>query len=334
VSVVLGHSAKFGLVEEIERLQESSVHPSEHEPSFDDRSFYPSYSYGDRTRSFLKIQDGCDYYCAYCTIPLARGHSRSDTIENVVREAKEIASAGTREIILTGVNIGDFGRQNNETFLGLLQSLEKVNDLTRIRISSIEPDLLNDEIIELIAGSKKFMPHFHIPLQSGSDKVLRDMKRKYDTSHFDSRVRKIHSLLPFACIATDLVTGFPGESEIDFRETMDFLESTDLSYMHVFTYSKRDNTLASRMQGTVPDIIKKERSILLHHLSEKKKRNFYLKCRESVANVLFESDNSDGWMHGFTENYIRVKTLFNPDFVNTILAVKLENLNDDMTYVI
>ncbi len=332
VNVILGHSAKFGLLEEIENLDKKPSHG--HEIHLNEDLFIPSFSYGDRTRSFLKIQDGCDYYCSYCTIPLARGHSRSDTIENVLRNTNEILQTGIKEIILTGVNIGDFGRHQNETLLELLHSLEKIEELPRIRISSIEPDLLTNEIIDLIAGSKKFMPHFHIPLQSGTDKVLKEMKRKYNVALFASRIHKIRSVLPNACVASDIIAGFPGESDQDFMDTLAFLNDVDLSYLHVFSYSKRDNTLASMITNVVQDKVKKERSDILHRLSEKKKKDFYLKNNGIEANVLFESDNSNGWIHGFTENYIKVKTKFNPDLVNQIVPVKLDFLEDDLTFTI
>jgi threonylcarbamoyladenosine tRNA methylthiotransferase MtaB len=330
VSVILGHSAKFGLLDEIERLDNAPSHS--HESHLDEDAFIPSFSYGDRTRSFLKIQDGCDYYCSYCTIPLARGHSRSDTIGNVVKNIKEITATGIKEIILTGVNIGDFGRHNNETFLGLVQAIERIDEIPRVRISSIEPDLLSNEIIDFMSGSKKFMPHFHIPLQSGTDTVLKAMKRRYNTELFASRIQKIRSVIPHACIASDIIAGFPGESEKDIADTCDFLESLDISYMHVFTYSKRADTLASQIKEVVQDKIKKERSEALHLVSEKKKLAFYRENKGLETQVLFESDNSNGWMHGFTENYIRVKTRFNPELVNQIVPVKLQNLEDDLTY--
>jgi len=330
VSVILGHSAKFGLLEEIEKLDNFPSH--DHEIHLNEDVFIPSFSYGDRTRSFLKIQDGCDYYCSYCTIPLARGHSRSDTIGNVIKNIKEISENGIREIILTGVNIGDFGRHNNESFLGLLHAIEMMEEIPRVRISSIEPDLLSPEIIDFMAQSKKFMPHFHIPLQSGTDTVLKAMKRRYDMELFASRIKKIRSVLPDACIASDIIAGFPGESDNEFMDTMTFVENLDISYLHVFTYSKRENTLASKITNVVQDKVKKERSDALHLLSEKKKYAFYLKNQGRESKVLFESDNSNGWMHGFTENYIRVKTKFNPELVNQIVPVKLVNLEDDMTY--
>jgi threonylcarbamoyladenosine tRNA methylthiotransferase MtaB len=329
VSLVLGHSAKFALCEEVERLFNHSIHRS---VVPDSTEFISSWSFGDRTRSFVKIQDGCDYYCSYCTIPLARGHSRSEPIENVIRNVKEAARSGVKEVVLTGVNIGDFGKNTRETFLDLIRELEKVSEIPRIRVSSIEPDLLNDAIIGLIASSKKFMPHFHIPLQSGSDRILKRMKRKYDHELFASRIRKIRDLLPLACIATDVIVGFPGESEDDFRETYDFIEDLELSYLHVFSYSRRANTLAAGMNEQVQDKIKKQRSELLHQLSENKKKIFYLKNTGLTANVLFESDNSNGFMHGFTENYIKVKTKYDPRLVNQVVPVRLDVLGEELCF--
>jgi threonylcarbamoyladenosine tRNA methylthiotransferase MtaB len=330
VSLVLGHSAKFALCEEVERLFNHSGH--EHPVFPASNEFVSSWSLGDRTRSFVKIQDGCDYYCSYCTIPLARGHSRSDTIGNVIRNVEEAVRAGVKEIVLTGVNIGDFGRNTEETFLDLLRELEKVSEIPRIRVSSIEPDLLNDAVIDFIASSKKLMPHFHIPLQSGSARILKLMKRKYDRELFASRIRKICDLLPLACIATDVIVGFPGESEDDFRETYDFIEGLELSYVHVFSYSRRANTIAAGMAEPVQDKIKKQRSGLLHQLSENKKKIFYLKNKGLTAHVLFESDNSNGFMHGFTENYIKVKTKFDPRLVNQITTVNLDVLGEELCY--
>ena len=361
VDLVLGHSAKFQLLEELTRLDQADQSTSDTQAMQDQKPelvsvppgksdwstglqhaghdyhggispvnkpghdiFVPSYSYGDRTRSFLKIQDGCDYYCSYCTIPLARGRSRSDTIENVVRNAIEIAGHGIREIVLTGVNIGDFGRRNGESFYQLIRELGQLDGMNRIRISSIEPDLLSHEIIEFVAASDVFMPHFHIPLQSGSNRVLKAMHRKYDRELYADRVTKIRSLLPHACIAADVITGFPGETDEDFGDTFRFLENLDISYMHVFTYSKRDNTLAAKMESFVADRVKKERSDRLHRLSEDKKRRFYLQNMGMEARVLFESDHAMGFMHGFTENYIKVKTAYNPTFVNQVVTVKLE----------
>jgi threonylcarbamoyladenosine tRNA methylthiotransferase MtaB len=330
VSIVLGHSAKFTLFGEIKNL----FHQDYTRQRVDSSSagFVSSWSFGDRTRSFVKIQDGCDYYCSYCTIPLARGHSRSDTIDHVIRNVQETLKAGAKEVVLTGINIGDFGKNTKETFADLLRELEKVSEIPRIRVSSIEPDLLNDEVIELIASSKKFMPHFHIPLQSGSPQILKLMKRKYDPELFTSRILKIRDLIPAACIATDVIVGFPGETDNDFMETYDFIESLELSYLHVFSYSKRANTLAANLTDPVQDKIKKHRSDILHQLSVNKKKIFYLKHKGMTGKVLFESDNSNGYMHGFTENYIKVKTKFNPTLVNKITPVLLDLLGEDLSY--
>jgi threonylcarbamoyladenosine tRNA methylthiotransferase MtaB len=345
VDLVLGHSAKFRLLEEIAGLE----HPDEFndatghcrdyhggalpEKNSDPDMFVPSFSYGDRTRSFLKIQDGCDYYCTYCTIPLARGRSRSDTIENAVGNAREIIRNGIREIVLTGVNIGDFGRQNGESFGQLIRALDQVEGISRIRISSIEPDLLNNEIIEFIAASKQFLPHFHIPLQSGCNRILRLMHRKYNRELYRDRVEKIRSLMPGACIAADVIVGFPGETDEDFNDTYSFLQSLGISYLHVFTYSKRENTLAAKMEVHVPDKVKKERSDILHRLSAEKKQQFYLQNLGMEMSVLFESDNAHGFIHGFTENYIKVKSVYDPALVNQIVQVKLEKMTDDGSYM-
>jgi len=362
VNIVLGHQGKFNLLEEIEgrRAKEEGrrtkdegrgkppsegwagssegleVYPASglRHPASDDlvSSFIPSYSVGDRTRSFLKIQDGCDYHCSYCTIPLARGNSRSDTIAHILHEAREIKDSGVKEIILTGVNIGDFGKHNKETFFQLLYALENEISIPRIRISSIEPDLLHDEIIDLVASSEKFLPHFHIPLQSGCDKTLRAMKRKYNTAHYTSRVEKIRKELPYACIAADVIVGFPGETWQDFKETLAFLEQLQISYLHVFSYSKRENTLAAQSPEAIPNTVKKSRSEQLHQLSDSKKKDFYQSCKGQTTMVLFESDNKNGMMHGFTENYIKVKTLYDPTRVNEIKCVRLEELDEDMCY--
>ena len=343
VDIVLGHSSKFNLLEEIENQgskfkgQDSRLNIQHPAASIEHRAtsneFIPSYSSGDRTRSFLKIQDGCDYHCAYCAIPLARGNSRSDTIEHILEEARFIVDSGINEIILTGVNIGDFGKHSGETFLELLKSMEKEIPIPRIRISSIEPDLLSNEIIELVVSSKKILPHFHIPLQSGSDKILQAMKRKYKRNLYVDRVGKIRSLLPYACIASDVIVGFPGETGGDFRETVDFLQHLPVSYLHVFSYSRRENTLAANVINTIPGSERKRRSELLHQLSDQKKRDFYNLNRGRNVNILFESDNKNGYMHGFTENYIKVKTPFDAELVNTIQQVKLDTL-EDMTYVV
>ena len=336
VDLVLGHSGKFNLMEELEKLETNhDYHGGMHtENTRNQNIFVPSFSYGDRTRSFLKIQDGCDYFCTYCTIPLARGRSRSDRIKNVLQNAIVIRSHGILEIVLTGVNIGDFGKQNGESFLDLIIALDNIPGIPRIRISSIEPDLLSDEIIEFVAGSHIFMPHFHIPLQSGSNKVLKAMHRNYTRDLYKSRVRKIRSLMPFACIAADVIAGFPGETEEDFKDTLKFIQDLDISYLHVFTYSKRDRTLAAKMESVIPDKIKKDRSELLHKLSDQKKRAFYYNNSGREVNVLFESDNSRGFMHGFSENYIKVKTPFTPELINNIKWVKLGDIDEDGGYVL
>jgi threonylcarbamoyladenosine tRNA methylthiotransferase MtaB len=331
VNVILGHTGKFNLPEAIDmdgNDKDTAAKPYTH------HDFIPSYSYGDRTRSFLKIQDGCDYYCAYCTIPLARGHSRSDTIANVIRNAGKIIDTGIKEIVLTGVNIGDFGRNNRETFLDLLIALDKLDQLPRIRLSSVEPDLLSDEIIDFIGHSGRIMPHFHIPMQSGSDRVLKAMKRKYNVDLFVSRIGKILSILPFACIASDVIVGFPGESDEDFSQTADLIRRLDISYVHVFSYSSRENTLASKMEEQVQDKVRKQRSQILHDLSHQKKQAFYQKNRGTEATVLFESDNSNGLMHGFTRNYIKVGTPYKPELVNQLVKVKLGELTGDLVYYV
>lgn len=333
VDLVLGHQEKFNLLEQIECLDSSANITVNKKTGLEEIRFIPSWSYGDRTRSFLKIQDGCDYYCAYCTIPLARGHSRSDTIENVVKNAREIASAGVKEIILTGVNIGDFGKHNHENLFGLIRKLDKIREIQRIRLSSMEPDLLSDEIIDFISASERFMPHFHIPLQSGSDKILTKMKRKYDRALYRSRIETINRKLPDACIAADVIVGFPGETDEDFAGTFSFLENLKIAYMHVFSYSARENTLAVMMNEIVNDKVKKERSEKLHRLSEYKKHNFYRLNQGAESNVLFESGNTEGFMHGFTENYIKVKTPYRPEYINRIIRVKLENLDTDGIYL-
>lgn len=336
VDLVLGHAGKFNLMDELEKLEPiHDYHGGIHSGQALNRdTFIPSFSYGDRTRSFLKIQDGCDYYCTYCTIPLARGRSRSDSIENILNNAREIASHGIKEIVLTGVNIGDFGRHSGESLLELIRSLDKIEGIPRLRISSIEPDLLSDEMIEFMAASEHLMPHFHIPLQSGSDRVLKAMHRKYNRDLYLSRVRKIRSIMPFACIAADIIAGFPGETEEDFRDAMAFIQGIDISYLHVFTYSKRENTLASKMEGIIPDKIKKERSELLHSISEEKKRLFYIKNTGREVNVLFESDNSNGLMHGFSENYLKVKTPFTPELINRIASVRLNEMDEDGVFMV
>lgn len=343
VKFILGNTEKYNLISYLEDgnanpdLIKSELRTTNNEQSSQKRGttnneFIPAYSIGDRTRSFLKIQDGCDYYCSYCIIPTARGRSRSATIEKVIESAVEIASKGVKEIVLTGVNIGDFGKRNNETFIRLIAELDKIDGIERFRISSIEPDLLNEEIIQFVAKSNKFLPHFHIPLQSGSDKILRLMNRKYDTKLFTSRVEMIKSLNPDCLIAVDVITGFPGESDEDFEDTYNFIKDTDITYAHIFTYSERENTLALKIDNKVPIEIRRQRSRRLQLLSDNKKALFYKQNKGKIKHVLFESDNDNGFMYGFTENYIKVKTMFNRKLINTIQEVKLENIDKDKVF--
>jgi threonylcarbamoyladenosine tRNA methylthiotransferase MtaB len=324
VDFIIGNNEKYSLHEIL------SLGKSDKEITVG--SFVSSYSVEERTRSFIKIQDGCDYFCSYCTIPLARGRSRSDFISNIIRIADEISLAGVKEIVLTGVNIGDFGKHNNESFKLLLQNLETKTTIPRIRFSSIEPDLCTDDIIELVADSKKILPHFHIPLQSGSDKILKLMNRKYSTQLFSEKVKKIKDLMPDSCIATDLITGFPGETEEDFNDTYKYLQNLELSYIHVFTYSERNNTRSSKMEGKINGEEKKRRSKLLHELSEEKKAIFYKNNSGKTKKVLFESDISKGFIHGFTENYIKVRAVHQPSLINNIFDVELVNLNTDLIF--
>jgi len=335
VDVVLGNADKFNLFEHIKGLEktrksDTAIDVQVHEPE----AFVPSWSADDRTRSFFKIQDGCDYFCNYCTIPLARGHSRSNTIAATLETARSIAQTNMKEVVLTGVNIGDFGKVNNETFYDFLKELVKIDGIERIRISSVEPDLLHDEIIELVATEPKLMHHFHIPLQSGSDSVLKTMGRHYTLDVFSSRVEKIRSLMPHACIAADLIVGFPAETDALFDESMRFIEAMDVSYIHVFTYSERENTRAMKIEGSVPPAVRQQRSRLMQKLSDRKKHDFYLKNKGKKALVLWEKDNTRGFMHGFTDNYIKVKTRFNPELINQIHEVTLNHLDTDEVYLI
>lgn len=336
VDLVLGAKEKFNITSYLNDLQKSSelgvVHSCEIEEA---DSFVGSYSIGDRTRAFLKVQDGCDYKCTYCTIPLARGISRSDTIENVVNNAKNIAAQDIKEIVLTGVNIGDYGKgefgnkKHEHTFLDLITELDKVEGIERIRISSIEPNLLKDEAIELVSKSRSFVPHFHIPLQSGSDEILKKMKRRYLTNLYVNRVSRIRELIPHAAIGVDVIVGFPGETEERFMETYNFLNSLPITYLHVFTYSERENTEAASMEGVVPIAERKRRNKMLRILSEKKKMAFYQQFLGETLPVLWEHENKDGMMHGFTSNYIRVSKPFNESSVNQIEKVKLDKVEAD-----
>ncbi|HLN53499.1 MAG TPA: tRNA (N(6)-L-threonylcarbamoyladenosine(37)-C(2))-methylthiotransferase MtaB [Lentimicrobium sp.] len=298
------------------------------------RTYEPGYSMNDRTRSFFKVQDGCDYFCTYCAIPFARGRSRSATIKETMDIARQIASTDIREIVLTGVNIGDFGRQHNESFSDLVRELDNLDGIDRIRISSIEPELLRDEIIELVSASGRLMPHFHIPLQSGTDRILALMRRKYKREVFEARVKKIKSLMPDACIAADVITGFPGETKEDFIDTVNFIKSVEISYLHVFTYSSRPGTKSAEMDGQVSESEKSERSRVLHELSEIKKHEFYQKNIGTIQEVLWESDAENGYMFGFTGNYIRCKRPFHPEKINVIERLRLEQIDKDGVFIV
>jgi len=296
--------------------------------------FESAFSLGDRTRSFLKVQDGCDYKCTYCTIPLARGKSRSGEIIEIVDNAKKLVDNGVKEIVLTGVNIGDYGLSSKDqvrqsTFLDLIKNIEMVSGLERVRISSIEPNLLSDEIIHFVSESKKFMPHFHIPLQSGSNKILKLMKRRYLKNLYEKRVEKIKTLIPDCCIGADIIVGFPSEDEKDFLETYTFLEKLDVSYLHVFPFSERDNTEAKALNDKNSTQTKNERSYLLRKLSDLKKNKFYKKNIFSNRKVLFESENKNGFVHGFTDNYMRVKTLWSSKLVDKVININLYDIDDD-----
>ena len=335
VDLVLGATEKFNVTSYINDLSKNNV-GEVHSCEISDADFYVgSYSIGDRTRAFLKVQDGCDYKCTYCTIPLARGISRSDTLQNVLNNAKEISSKGIKEIVLTGVNIGDYGKgefgnkKHEHTFLELVKELDQVNGIHRLRISSIEPNLLKDETINFVAKSNSFVPHFHIPLQSGSDKLLKKMKRRYLSDNYTNRVARIKQVMPNACIGVDVIVGFPGETDELFLETYNYLNELDISYLHVFTYSERPNTEAVNMAGVVPKKTRAKRSKMLRGLSAKKRRAFYESQLGNTLTVLFESENKEGYIHGFTENYVKVKTPWNPELVNTLQSIKLTNIDDD-----
>lgn len=329
VEIVLGNAEKPDIYKYIHQYEDTGKKILAFQKTNEIRSFYPSASFGDRTRSFVKVQDGCDYYCSYCIIPEVRGRSRSDTISDTVRKITDLSKNNIKEVILTGVNIGDFGKNNNENLLGLINELDKISGIERYRISSIEPDLLTDDIINFIARSKKFLPHFHIPLQSGSNSILKAMNRKYSRELFAGRVEKINSILPDACIAADVIVGFPGETDEDFQESFEFIKNLDLSYVHVFSYSERPGTKAAKMNNKVEAHVIKERSKILHELSSQKKLNFYRKNIGLEAKVLFESFVDKGYVYGFSENYIRVKSPYIKEKINNIITVKLENLDEE-----
>ena len=335
VDLVLGATEKFKITDYLNDLTKKQL-GAVHSCAIEDADFYVgSYSFGDRTRAFLKVQDGCDYKCTYCTIPLARGISRSDTLQNVLNNAREITQKGIKEIVLTGVNIGDYGKgefgnkKHEHTFFELVQALSKVEGLERVRISSIEPNLLKNETIDFVAQSDNFVPHFHIPLQSGSNQLLKLMRRRYMKELYVDRVEHIKSKMPNACIGVDVIVGFPGETDDLFLETYEFLNALDISYLHVFSYSERPNTVAAQMDHKVPKEVRTKRSKMLRGLSSKKRRAFYESQLGSVQTVLFEGENKEGYIHGFTPNYVKVKTPWNPNLVNTAHEVSLKQIDED-----
>ncbi|NHM07283.1 tRNA (N(6)-L-threonylcarbamoyladenosine(37)-C(2))-methylthiotransferase MtaB [Flavobacterium sp. CYK-4] len=335
VDLVLGATEKFKITDYINDLSKNDF-GEVHSCEIQEADFYVgSYSIGDRTRAFLKVQDGCDYKCTYCTIPLARGISRSDALENVLKNAYEISQQNIKEIVLTGVNIGDYGKgefgnkKHEHTFLELVQALDAVEGIERLRISSIEPNLLKNETIEFVSESRTFVPHFHIPLQSGSNDILKKMKRRYLREVYTDRVAKIREVMPHACIGVDVIVGFPGETDEHFLETYHFLNDLDISYLHVFTYSERDNTEAALLPDVVPSNVRAKRSKMLRGLSVKKRRAFYESQLGTTRTVLFEGENKEGYIHGFTENYVKVKTPWNPELVNTLHEIQLTHIDDD-----
>ena len=335
VDLVLGATEKFNVTSYINDLTKNNIGEI-HSCEISEADFYVgSYSIGDRTRAFLKVQDGCDYKCTYCTIPLARGISRSDTLKNVLKNAKDISKKGIKEIVLTGVNIGDYGKgeygnkKHEHTFLELVKELDKIEGIHRLRISSIEPNLLKDETITFVSNSKSFVPHFHIPLQSGSNELLKKMKRRYLTNIYINRVFKIKETMPNACIGVDVIVGFPGETDALFLETYNFLNDLDISYLHVFTYSERPNTEAVEFDGVVQKKVRAKRSKMLRGLSAKKRRAFYDSQLGNTLTVLFESENKEGYINGFTENYIKVKSPWNPELINTLHKVTLTDIDND-----
>jgi threonylcarbamoyladenosine tRNA methylthiotransferase MtaB len=332
VNIVLGAGQKFNLVEHVQKNKSAAEAVISVGEIKDVKEFIPSFSSGDRTRTFLKVQDGCNYFCAFCTIPLARGRSRSATPEETIAQAKKAIDAGAKEIVLTGVNIGDYGTQHNTNLLELIRELDALPGVERFRISSIEPNLLNNDIIDFVANSKKFMPHFHIPLQSGSDEILRAMRRRYRTDLYRERIERILETMPHACIGVDVITGFPGETDELFNETRDFLLELPVSYLHVFTYSERDNTTALRIAEVVPQDKRHRRTIELRMLSEKKKRAFYERFAGSTHNVLWEGAEDEGTMYGFTENYLKVSQPWNAGAVNQISSIGMGKLHGDLFF--
>ncbi|MAO70957.1 MAG: tRNA (N(6)-L-threonylcarbamoyladenosine(37)-C(2))-methylthiotransferase MtaB [Flavobacteriales bacterium] len=327
VDMVLGANDKFNLPNLLQNLDNKKIGEI-HGCEINNLNYTSSYSLGERTRSFLKIQDGCDYPCTYCTIPLARGKSRCDTIENILKNAIEIAKNGIKEIVITGVNIGEF-RDDNKRFSDLIKELEKIDGIERFRISSIEPNLITDEIIETVKNSKKFMPHFHIPLQSGSDKILGKMKRRYRTDLYKEKLEKIVKAIPEVCIGADVIVGFPGETDELFNTTMNFIKNLPISYLHVFSYSERENTLATTFEGIVEKNKRVERSKMLRILSDKLQRSYYQKYLGSIQTALLEKENKNGFLFGFTDNYIKVKVPFTEELVQKKINLKLLSFDEN-----
>ena len=343
VDLVLGANEKFNVLDHLAQKRaeiliqiEDDAAPQNkgakifHQNIKHTHDFIPSHSYGDRTRSFLKVQDGCDYFCTFCTIPLARGKSRNASIEETIKEAQKIAATEVKEVVLTGVNIGDFGQGGEENFFGLVQALDQINGIDRFRISSIEPNLLSNEIIDFcLTKAARFAPHFHIPLQSGSDEILEKMRRKYRTALFENRIEQIKKMNPDTCIGVDVIVGFPGETDENFLETMHFLKDLDISYLHVFTYSERANTGAPKLGTKVPMEVRRERSKQLHLLSERKKQAFYQTQVGQTKKVLFEQEENEGFLYGFTENYVKVKTPFASELINQIVPIQITEIDRD-----
>lgn len=331
VDMVLGAAEKFNLIAHLGELSKEPKAKVLHAPIKETRDFVPGFSEGERTRAFVKVQDGCDYFCSFCTIPLARGSSRSANIKDTAEKIRQVATGNVREIVLTGVNLGDFGVNHGEDFFGLVQELDKMESVQRFRISSIEPNLLSDEIIDFVAASSRFVPHFHIPLQSGSDEILGRMRRRYKTGLYKSRIERILHLMPHCAIGVDVIVGFPGETEEEFLKTYHFLNELDVAYLHVFPYSERPNTTAKKMQGRVPQSVRHDRVSMLRTLSEKKRQAFYRRHLGTTRTVLFEAEEKNGFMHGFTDNYIKVKASYDPLLVNELAEISLDGMNEDGT---
>ncbi|NCG29593.1 MAG: MiaB/RimO family radical SAM methylthiotransferase, partial [Bacteroidetes bacterium] len=327
VDVVLGANEKFNIIEHLDKRALDGIAHIENTHIKEVKEFISSYSANDRTRTFLKVQDGCDYFCSFCTIPLARGRSRNQTIDETIAVAKEVASKGVKEVVLTGVNIGDFGQGDDENFYKLTTHLDGIEGIERFRISSIEPNLLSNEIIDFVGHSEKFVPHFHIPLQSGSDAMLQSMRRRYDTTLYRERIERIKTRMPDACIGVDVIVGYPGETEEEFMKLVDFLKSLDISYLHVFTYSERANTTALRIEDVIPISVRQERNKILTNLSLKKKRSFYESQLGKTHKVLWEDAENDGLMSGFTSNYVKVSAQYDESLVNTTQLVRLQDLD-------